>query len=136
MTNIVNRRFSELNEIVRLWEMPWPNSWPCTVRTSRQMSWNQRVGCLMGLNTHTRLSVLHCNLKRWVFSRCRGDDLYPKRHRAPKWSILCFHLNCRLIVNTLAKFSYFLKQLEVTPLETSREPWDGRGGGEKSTLHF
>ena len=54
--------------IIRVGEMPWTktrNSLPCTVRTSRQRSCKQRVGCLLHrcyITKYTwRLSMLHYN---------------------------------------------------------------------------
>ncbi len=55
-----------------LWvvETPWPlnrrNSLPYTVRTSRQSSCNQRVGCLQFLGSRVSLLTLGCAINRLV----------------------------------------------------------------------
>ena len=49
--------------------MPWPHrghSLPCTVRTSRQSSCNQRVGCLL-----SSLAMIY-GMGLWTSARCMG----------------------------------------------------------------
>ncbi len=62
-----------LTQYLRLWGMSWPQTGvtlPCTVRTFRKSSCNQRVGCL--LYSLTMISSLIYRMCLWTSARCIG----------------------------------------------------------------